>query len=375
MVYIAATNPGQAAGTLNALAPDAAGPLPLRGGIHRAVPVGGGYLLLAAGPDLQAATFDDRALLLTGASDSVATPASGERPQFAAGADALAVIRSSGAPHRTWSDGADAAALARLGSIAISPDSRRAAGVDATGDISIVDLAANAATRLTFAGNNASPVWSADGARLLFATRDSAGIFHAVSRAVSDRSDTATPLPSAPPQAFPSSVAADGRVALTEYTDGHTRVIVVTPGGRAPRVLTDGPFDERAAVFSPDGRWLALESTASGRNEIVVRSASDGARGTVSAEGGSHARWSDDARSIVFESGRRLMRAPFTGDPAPRTGKAEIVLDRAGERVLAVTPSGRILAERQPPSDTAVIVLHWLRELRERLPLPVNAPR
>jgi hypothetical protein len=34
-----------------------------------------------------------------------------------------------------------------------------------------------------------------------------------------------------------------------------------------------------------------------------------------------------------------------------------------------------VLVERQPDADTAVIVLEWLRELRERLPLPVNAPR
>jgi len=52
-----------------------------------------------------------------------------------------------------------------------------------------------------------------------------------------------------------------------------------------------------------------------------------------------------------------------------------VVLDRAGERAIAIAPSGRVLVERRPGADTAVIVLQWIRELRERLPLPVTAPR
>ena len=313
--------------------------------------------------------------VLTGASDSVATAAAGEQPQFAAGAEALAVVRAVSPPQRVWSDGADAAPLSRLSSIALAADSRRAAGIDANGDIWIVDPAANAAARLTFTGNSASPVWSADGARLVFASRDGAGIYRVVSRSASDRNETPARLASAPPHAFPTSVAADGRVAVTAYADGHTRVVVLTPDGRAARALTDGPFDEGAAVFSPDGRWLALESTASGRTDIIVRSATGGAQATCRRGA---ARIRDGATMgdrWYFERGRRVMRAAFAADPSPRIENPQVVRDLPGERVLAIAPSGRVLVERQPPSDTAVIVLQWLRELRERLPLPVNTPR
>jgi hypothetical protein len=56
--------------------------------------------------------------------------------------------------------------------------------------------------------------------------------------------------------------------------------------------------------------------------------------------------------------------------------KPATLFDRAGAHVLAVTPSGRILIEESPAGrDTARVVLQWLRELRERLPLPVTAPR
>jgi eukaryotic-like serine/threonine-protein kinase len=374
LVFTIATTPDESApGTLAAIASDTPGVRILRGGVDRAVPADHSYLLLAAGTDLQAATFDERTLVLTGSSDSVAAPVGDAAPQFAVGADALAVVRADARAQYLWNDGVDASALARFSSIAVAPDSTRAAGLDANGDIWIADLAHGATTRLTFGGGNVSPAWAADGSRLYFAARNGAGAFRVLVQPVANRGD-ATPLPSAPPEAFPTSAAADGRVALTQYKDGHTAVVVVAAAGGAPRVLTDGPFDEGAATFSPDGRWLALESAASGRVEVVVRSMDDGHRLAVSADGGTRPRWSEDGRTIYFESGRRLMKTAFTPVGAT-TGRNDVVLDRAGEHAIAVAPSGRLLVERRPGPDTAVIVLQWLRELRERLPLPVTAPR
>ena len=349
----------------------------VRAGVARAAPAGRGYLLLATAADLQAAAFDERTLALTGPIDAVPTPAVDGVPRFAAGSGTLAIVRTASPIERAWSDGADAAPLARLTSIAASPDSRRLAGVivdNNRADIWIADLPSQALTRITFGGVNVSPAWSADGRRLYFASRDGAEPFRAVSRDVVDRNQPAVALPSAPAQAFPSSAAVDGRVALTVYKDGRTTVAIVPPDGSAPRVLTDGPFDEAAAVFSPDGRWLALESNESGRTEIIVRSLLDARRFAVSAEGGNRARWSEDGRSIYFDAGRRLMKAAFHPEESA-TARPAAILDRAGERSVAVTPAGRILADRQAPSESAVFVLQWLRELRERLPLPVNAPR
>ena len=177
---------------------------------------------------------------------------------------------------------------------------------------------------------------------------------------------------------FPSSAAADGRVAATTtLAGGRTAVAIVPAGGGAPQVLNDGPFDEAAPAFSPDGRWLALESDESGRPEIVVRSLEDGRRVAVSADGGSRPRWSADGRAVYFDAGDRLMRAAFDPTPAPHADKPTVVFDRRGARVLAVTPSGRMLieAERPAAADTALVILQWLRELRQRLSLPVTAPR
>lgn len=349
----------------------------LRSGVTRAIPAGAGYLLLATATDLQAAAFDEQSLVLASSTDAVPVPGEG-MPQFAAGADALAIVRSPAGAERAWTDGTGTAAFARLSSIAIAPDSRQAAGVLAEGngaDIWIGDLASGALTRMTFGGTNVSPAWSADGQRLYYATRGADGPFRVVSRAVANRNDPATPLVDAPPQAFPTSTAPDGSVAVTTYDAGRagTSVAIVAPqAGR--RVLTDGPFDEANAAFSPDGRWLALESTESGRIEIVVRATAGGRRMALSSGGGTHPRWSADGRAVYYDSGRRLMRAAFSPDANP-PAHPETILDRAGARAIAVTPTGRVLIEHRPEADTAIVVLQWLRELRQRLPLPVTAPR
>ena len=145
-----------------------------------------------------------------------------------------------------------------------------------------------------------------------------------MSHAAAESSGAPTPLAGAPPQAFPTSCAADGRVALTIYDGGRTAIAIVPPGGGTLRRLTDGPFDESAAVFSPDGRWLALESTASGRGEVIVRSPTDARHATISRDGGAHPVWSGDGRAVYFTSGRRLMKAAFT----PEGGRAGATGDR-----------------------------------------------
>ena len=242
----------------------------------------------------------------------------------------------------------------------------------------MAELASGALTRVTSGGSHASPAWSADGQRLFFASRTSisgpsGGAFGIASRGVADRAATEAST-RAGTHLFPSSAASDGRLAVTAtLPSGRTAVGIIPAGGHASQLalLSDGPFDEAAPAFSPDGKWLALESDESGRTEIVLRNLADGRRFALSTDGGARPRWSADGRAVYFDAGRRLMRAAVNPLEKPAA-----VFDRVGARVLAVTPSGRILTEDQPSSgDPARVVLHWLRELRQRLPLPVTAPR
>jgi serine/threonine-protein kinase len=382
LLFTSASSPlGNAPGDLVVVPVGSTSPRVLRSGVTRAAPAGPGYLLISSGHDLQAATFDERALKLTGGADSVLSSITGGDAsgitEFAISAGGtLAAIRTAPPGRAFWTDrgDADGGPIGRLTSIAVSPDSRRAAGVIAdsnSSDIWMADLATGALTRVTYGGINASPAWSADGERIFFATRGS-GVFSVASRSVTDRGP-AQPIARADTHLFPSSVAADGRLAVTTTLPGGRTAVGLIPAGEGTQqvvILNDGPFDEGAPAFSPDGRWLALESDESGRTEIVLRNLTDGRRVAVSTGGGSRPRWSADGRTVYFDAGRRLMRAMVPQKP-------EVAFDRARARVLAVTPSGRILIEEEPPSsgDAALVVLQWLRELRQRLPRPVTAPR
>ena len=385
LVFTIATSPlADAPGELAVLSLRARTWKRLRGGVSRAMAAGAGYLLLASGSDLQAVTFDERTLTLTGSGESVlaSITSDGGLSEFAVSpGGTFAGLEASPPGRLAWSDRPDAHAgsLGRLHSIAISPDGRSAAGVvaDSNGsDVWIADVASGALTRITYGGTNVSPAWSAAGDRIYFATRTS-GAFALASRRIGDRA--ASPERAGTLHAFPSSVAPDGTIAVTmaqaDAAPGRTRIALLPPDGKGPRFLTDGPFDEAAPAFSSDGRWLALESDESGRTEIVVRDLRDGRRVAVSSDGGSHPRWSADGRAIYFEAGRRLLRATFDPARGAAAQRVEAVLDRPGARVLAVTPAGRMLIREQHPPSSAVVILQWLRELRQSLPLPVTSPR
>ena len=65
--------------------------------------------------------------------------------------------------------------------------------------------------------------------------------------------------------------------------------------GWEPHPFLQTPFNEHAAKFSPDGRYVAYVSNESGQNEIYVRPFPEGeGKSTVSSNGGRQPRWSRD---------------------------------------------------------------------------------
>jgi Tol biopolymer transport system component len=174
---------------------------------------------------------------------------------------------------------------------------------------------------------------------------------------------------------FPLSIAADGRIAaLQTAKDGRTTLVLLTRD-KPPEVLITGPFDEMSAAFSPDGASIAYDADENGRREVYVQRLDTHARTQISTNGGERPSWSRDGRSIYFHEGARFVRVT----PGAADGGAaarDVLFDRPDGRVVGVSPEGRLLIEREPPSlDSAIVVLQWMREVRERLPLPVASPR
>ena len=153
----------------------------------------------------------------------------------------------------------------------ISPDGTRVAvGISDTSgstDLWALGIERESRTQVTFGGENQFfPIWTPDSARLTFA--DSANPANRVRWAPVGGDGETTTLLDRGARQFPTSWAADGR-ALAFYEDntdtGSGRDIWILPvdeGGMpgTPVEFLATPFQERGAVFSPDGRWLAYVS-------------------------------------------------------------------------------------------------------------------
>jgi eukaryotic-like serine/threonine-protein kinase len=140
------------------------------------------------------------------------------------------------------------------------------------------------------------------------------------------------------------------------------------------RILLSGPADVQGAQLSPDGRFVAYQSTESGRREIFVQAyPSAGARWSVSAEGGFSPQWRGDGREIYYISGSRLVAvdiqvegsrvvpgvprvlfdAPFAG-----IGRNFFVPSQDGQRFLAV------LRVDQAADRAFTVELNWMSRLK-----------
>lgn len=154
-----------------------------------------------------------------------------------------------------------------------------------------------------------------------------------------------------------------------------------------PLLATDA--DERMAVLSPDGRWLAYQSGESGRDEIYVRPFPNvgQARWQVSASGGTAPRWSRDGRELFFlglESAGATLRAtltavPVIAGPSFTTGTAVAIAPmQSSVRGYDVAPDGRFLIGSAgsgpgPTRQRVVVVQNWLDSLRRQLAAPPAA--
>jgi Tol biopolymer transport system component len=192
----------------------------------------------------------------------------------------------------------------------ISPDGRRVAvtrTVQSNFDIFVMDLMrAGSLTRFTFdLSNDLDPIWSPDGMRIVF-TSNRSGNFNLYGKA-SNNVGAEELVMEKPSIKVPQSWSSDGRF-LSYYEvqpktgrDLWALDLKDKTGKTFPVANTE--YEETLAQFSPDGHWIAYQTNASGRFEIMVQTFPEPtSKYQVSTNGGVEPRWRSDGKELYFIS-------------------------------------------------------------------------
>jgi dipeptidyl aminopeptidase/acylaminoacyl peptidase len=266
--------------------------------------------------------------------------------------------------------------------LALSPDERRVAVTLETGtpnnvDIWLIDITRNIRSRLTVhPGQERSPVWSPDGARIAF--QSSRSRQPVAMRQTSSDGTGADELILEGPGNFtmtPTAWSGDGRfIAYT--TRGSNVWVLPLFGDRKPFAFAETSFFEGSARFSPDGRWIAYTSNEGGRPDVYVQSfPGPGLKSQVSRDGGTHPVWRADGRELFYLGADGTMMSVSIGAGrsfdagAPQALFSSHAWRFTANQVYAVTRDGQrflVNASKQQPSGTAplTVVLNWTAAIR-----------
>jgi Tol biopolymer transport system component len=289
--------------------------------------IGPGHLFFGRGDRLMALPFDPSTRQVTGEAIVVAEPLSRDAGSSFASVSASSegdLLFTSGDARGfvlTWFDrsGQRLGILGEAGlytNAAISPDGSRVAvsltqGTPPNRDIWMLDAVTGAPTRVTdHASVDATPVWSPDGSAVVFSSQRN-GPYQMFRRPLAEGSSDELLLRS-DVSAIATDWSRDGQVvAYTRGTAASGLDVWALPlsGAREPLPAAQDPAAEDSGVFSPDGRWLAYQSNATGRSEIHVRPAPspgaasgqpDAAPVQVSRDGGTQPLWRADGEELFF---------------------------------------------------------------------------
>jgi serine/threonine-protein kinase len=245
-------------------------------------------------------------------------------------------------------------------------------------DIHIWDITRETLRRLTFApGPEIQPVWSPDGQRIAYAeagrgvgwrAADGTG---SVEYLTEEKSDLHAPAAFIP----------DGKTLL--ITDVHLEDYNVTSVPIQPKgpiqPIVETAFNELNATLSPDGKWIAYQSNASGQDEIIVRPFPDVEGGTwqVSVGGGTRPAWIGDEIFYLVQPAT-MMAVPvstkngfthqnpvklFSGQYFSQLNGRTYDVAADGQRFLMVKGGGQISG---PAGSSIHLVENWFEEIRRR---------
>ena len=268
--------------------------------------------------------------------------------------------------------------------VTISPDGAQAAvAISEPGsgswDLWIYDIERGLRTRFTFdEATESFPIWSPDGTELVFAS-DRGGTFSLYRKAV-DGTGEAELLYESETNLFPTDWSPDGEhVLFFESTSdrGYELWVLSLSGNPEARHLRSTEYIEGAAVFSPDGRWVAYWSEESGQAEIYIMPFErPGKTEQATVDSGYWSAWPREGTELVYVQGDGSLRAvevDYAGDAlkigstrdlfesrSPKISGWGFAVSRDGQRFLVI--SGGLKAAE----ESLDLFINWPTALANR---------
>jgi len=181
--------------------------------------------------------------------------------------------------------------------------------------------------------------------------------------------------------------SADGRQLLfTEVSQRIQCAIEQTAIDRPSdvKMLVKSEFCNDHSAVSPDGRWMAYDSSVSGRGEIYVERYPElGNRQQISTGGGVLPLWSRDGRELFFGTpdNKQILAVPVQSGTTLVAGRPQVLFEFAmmpptgGTRPYDVAPDGRFLIIRSGQAEggagtasNMILVQNWFEELKRLVP-------
>ena len=260
-----------------------------------------------------------------------------------------------------------------------SPDGRHVAVTfeEERADVYIVDVARGTLRSLAKTGSNITPEWTPDGRNVAFASRRVGSQSYDIYSAPLDESAEPELLISRAGAQFPNGWAPRGGVVAFHELGNKTSRDIWTwsVGNKVATPFLTTPANERAATFSPDGRWLAYVSNELGQDNVYVqRYPGPGGREVVSMGGGAEPVWSPDGGELFYRKRNQLLSVKVTLEPKFATSVPTVLFDgpfvlgptEAGLPNYDVAPDGRSFVMVRSVINSAThlhIVQHWFKEV------------
>lgn len=232
---------------------------------------------------------------------------------------------------------------------ALSPDGRRIVveRIEGTGksNLWMVDVVSGKASRWTDEeALNRNPIWSAAGDSVLYSSNRS-GNYQLFARATDGSMEERLVL--SPPRAlmmWADDWARDGSVFFVRY-EPVTAYNAYELRGESATPLANSEANEMRPVLSPDGRWLAYDSDASGIRHVYLLDRRTSQRWDLTPEGGMTPHWVRITGRLLYQApaGAIVEVTPVPGKPPTawpsrplfRTGRLSgYTVDALGQRVL-----------------------------------------